>query len=426
MALGRPNHDQRPLRAPMAGHVTRGWAVTFIGSLVYLAAVFHRMLLGAHGNQTAEIFRLSPLALGLLPAASFLVYALAQVPVGLAADRTGPRRLLLFAVAAFAAGGTLFAVTSEAWLALFARILLGCGDACTFLSVLRLAATWLPTGHFVLAAAMANAMGAAGQLLAAYPLSVAIETWGWSNALLGASLGSLALAVPLLVLVRDQPHSNLAVSPSSTVQVRDVLRRSFSSPLTRLGMWLHATLMAPFLLLTALWGYPYLVQSQRASSAHALGAVSLSVASFAVGSVVIVLAAKQNPAKLSWALSFAGISLAGWATIIAWPEMIVPTWANLLLFIGTGLGAAGVNIAFALARQGSELGLAGLATGLVNMASFATSALFIALIGVIVQSLENTSVDPRLIFRVSFSIVPALMVVGLVRVRRLYSLSTSV
>jgi hypothetical protein len=42
------------------------------------------------------------------------------------------------------AGQVLFAVATDVRLALAARVLLGIGDAMTFISVLRLVALWLP------------------------------------------------------------------------------------------------------------------------------------------------------------------------------------------------------------------------------------------------------------------------------------------
>ena len=65
------------------------------------------------------------------------VYGLAQVPVGLALDRWGPRRLLTAGAVLVALAQAGMALSTSVPAALTVRVLLGIGDATAFVSVLR-------------------------------------------------------------------------------------------------------------------------------------------------------------------------------------------------------------------------------------------------------------------------------------------------
>lgn len=73
-----------------------------------------------------------------------LVYATLQVPVGVAIDHVGPRRLIVAGALMMAVGQAALALAHSVPLAIAARVLVGAGDAMTFVSVLRLVSVWFP------------------------------------------------------------------------------------------------------------------------------------------------------------------------------------------------------------------------------------------------------------------------------------------
>ena len=98
------------------------------------------------------------------------VYAAMQIPTGVLVDRYGPRRLLVAAAALMALGQLLFALAPSFALALLARALLGCGDAMTFVSVLRYAAPRFSARRYPVLVALTGTVGTAGNVLATLPL----------------------------------------------------------------------------------------------------------------------------------------------------------------------------------------------------------------------------------------------------------------
>ena len=109
-----------------------------VGTLVYMVAVVHRTSLGVAGIDAADRFHIGASALSTFSILQVLVYAGMQIPVGLMVDRLGTKRVLMLGAVLFTTGQFAFALSHSYGMALSARAVLGCGDAMTFVSVLRL------------------------------------------------------------------------------------------------------------------------------------------------------------------------------------------------------------------------------------------------------------------------------------------------
>jgi MFS family permease len=116
----------------------RAWAVWAVGLSAYVVAVLHRTSLGVAGLDAQVRFDIGAGALGSFAVLQLLVYAGLQVPVGVLLDRFGSVRLVVGGALIMAAGQALMAFSDGVTGAVFARVLVGAGDAMTFISVLRL------------------------------------------------------------------------------------------------------------------------------------------------------------------------------------------------------------------------------------------------------------------------------------------------
>jgi MFS family permease len=109
---------------------------------LYFVAVFHRMVLGVAALEAERRYHVGAGALSAFTAVQLGVYLAMQVPVGLAADRVGPRRSLAAGMGAIAVGEAIFALSGTLGAGLAGRALIGLGDAFVFVNVLRVAHTW--------------------------------------------------------------------------------------------------------------------------------------------------------------------------------------------------------------------------------------------------------------------------------------------
>jgi MFS family permease len=116
----------------------RAWLVWGIAVGAYVVAVLQRTSLGVSGLDAAARFEISAGLLGTFAVVQLLVYAAMQVPVGAMVDRIGPRAMVIGGSLLMAVGQASLAFAHSFPAAILARVLVGAGDAMTFISVLRL------------------------------------------------------------------------------------------------------------------------------------------------------------------------------------------------------------------------------------------------------------------------------------------------
>ena len=347
----------------------RGWAVAVT---VYLAAVFHRTSLGVAGLQAQHRFGISPAQLSVFVLVQLGVYAAMQVPTGVLVDRYGPRRLLIVASSTMALAQLLFAVAPSYPTALLARALLGCGDALTFVSVLRFASHRFTARQYPVVVAVTGMLGSVGNIAATLPLSVLLQRAGWFATFAGAGLLSVLSGALVWAALPDRtPAPTL---PRSRDELREpmirVLRRigaAWSTPATRLGFWVHFSCMSTTTMFAVLWGVPYLVANgfpPRAASAVLLASVLVAVVASPLVGVVI---ARWPACRVPLAIGCCLATITGWAVLLAGigGHPLIP-----IVACASAIGGPASAIGFSLARDYNEPDIVGTATGVVNVGGF--------------------------------------------------------
>ena len=101
-------------------------------------------------------------------------------------------RLLVLDPAAgtMAVAQLLFAIAPTFGMALLARTLLGVGDAMVFVSLLRYATEHFAVRRYPVVIALSGTLGALGAIVATVPLTVALESVGWTPSFLAAAAAS--------------------------------------------------------------------------------------------------------------------------------------------------------------------------------------------------------------------------------------------
>lgn len=401
-------------RPPEAGAV-RGWLV---GCTVYLLAVLHRTSLGVAGLLALQRFHIGAAELSVFAMVQLGLYAAGQIPAGLLVDRFGPRRLLLAAAIAMTVAQGLFAIAPNYPLALLARAVLGIGDALTFVSVLRYVATRLPPRRYPMLVAVTTGAGVAGNMVATFPLAVALAHAGWTPSFLVlAGLSALSGVAVVSLMPGARPRRFVPGRDAlRAVRVRVVrsLRASWAVPGTRVGFWAHFTGGAAATAFGVLWGQPYLVGAVGLSPATA-GAVLLVMVlvSFLAGLLLGAVLTRHLVARVPIALGVGAATVVGWLALLATSHP--PAGLAVVVVAVTALGGPTSSVAFSLARDYNEGTAIGTATGLVNVGGFVGAVVIALGIGVVLTGLGGTT-GPHL--RVAFLVLVAVEVLGLVQLTR--------
>ncbi|WP_372594485.1 nitrate/nitrite transporter [Actinotalea sp.] len=380
---------------------TRAWLVWGSALAAYIVAVLNRSSFGIAGVEAAERFGVGATVISTFVVVQLSVYALMQVPVGVLLDRFGSRTLIAAGALLMATGQLLLSLVTDLPAAYVARVLIGAGDAATFISVVRLVSLWFPPRRVPVLTQLSGIIGSLGQIVAAVPLVAVLHAAGWQTAFGGlAAIGVLAACLVVLA-VRDTPEVRERVPSMSIVgHVRGVIQ----VPGTRLGFWSHALTQFPVNVFLLLWGFPFLTQGEglAPSTASALFTVCI-LASITAGPVIGVFTGR-HPLRRSWIVLAAGVTMAAaWTAVLLQPGPS-PLWLLVVLVVVLGIGGPGSMIGFDYARTFNERARIGAATGLVNVGGFAAAVVSVLAIGIVLDVYPGPALSLDA-FRVAFSVM---------------------
>ncbi len=239
----------------------RGWMVLGLCSLLFISSQFHRVSNAIIAVELKEDLNISAESLGILSACFFYSFALMQVPLALLLDKIGGRLCMGILSLLGAAGGVIFSMAGGMGGAVLGRVLLGMGMAGNLMGSLKLISNWFPPQQFATLSGLLLALGTLGNMLAATPLALMVEKLGWRLSIGSSALGTGALALIFLFLVRESPHpltqQTTSVSPRSTwKQVGHLLRLREYWLISTATFFSYGTFVA----IQGLWAGPYLIQ----------------------------------------------------------------------------------------------------------------------------------------------------------------------
>jgi MFS family permease len=365
----------------------RAFLVWGIAVLAYVLAVVQRSSLGVSGVDAQDRFAVSAAVLSTLAVVQIAVYAGLQIPVGIALDRVGPRRLVLLGAVLLVVGQAVVAVSPTIGPAIAGRVLVGAGDAMTFISVIRLVPMWFSGRILPQISQWTGNLGQVGQILSAFPFAVLLHSAGWTPAFGVAAAASAVGLVLAFVFVHNGPvpvRTDTIPLPHTWRGAFHTFGHALRRPGTQLGFWSHYVTQSSGTVFSLLWGVPML-RGLGYSPSEAAGFLTVIVVTgFVVGPVLGVLCARFPLRRSNIVLGIVLALAVVWTAILLWPDH-PPTWLLVVLVVVMGIGGPGSLIGFDFARSFNPLGSLGSANGVVNVGGFLAAFVMMFLIGTILD-----------------------------------------
>ena len=408
--------DERTLVRPSR----RAYAVWGVALLAYVLAVFHRASLGVAAVEAQERFTAGASMVSLFLVLQLAVYAGLQVPVGVALDRLGSRTMILAGALTMAVGQLTLALADTVPLAVLARVLVGAGDAMTFISVLRVVGFWFPGRTVPLITQLTGILGQFGSVAAAYPLVMLLHSTSWTITFLGASGAGVLVAVLVAVALRDTPAGTPRPPAAGLAEVRRSLGDTWREPGTQIGLYTHLVTQFSGTVFALLWGYPFLVVGQGVPPGAAAGLLTLLVlVGMAVGPIFGRLCARWPLRRSVLVFAILAATVAVWTVVLLWPGR-APLPVLVLLVVVLGTNGPGSMIGFDYARTWNPSERQGSASGVVNVGGFVASLLTILAVGAVLDVLTpggSASYDLGA-FKAAFAVQYVFWALGLLGVLR--------
>ena len=364
---------------------SRSWSIWGIAVVAYAVAIFQRTSLGVAAGPATERFGIGASVLSSFAVLQLVTYAALQIPVGVLVDRFGSRRMVAAGALLMAVGQVALALATEPAAALLARVLVGAGDAMTFISVLRVIPAWFPPRRVPLVTQLTGQLGQLGQVGSTIPLVAALAGPGWTPAYLGAAALGVLTAVLVLAALRDRPPGTPRPTTSSWPQAVADLRSSFLHPGTRLGLWSHFATQFSGMVFALLWGYPFLTDGLGYGPGLAGALLTLMVlGASVVGPVLGQLTAHYPLRRSNLIFGVLIATVAVWTLVLVWPGAAPLPLVVVLLLVLAAYGPASA-VGFDFARSFNPATRLGAASGIVNMGGFTASLITIYAIGLILD-----------------------------------------
>jgi MFS family permease len=235
--------------------------IILVGTLgsIYMVSQFLRNSVAVIAPNLAQELHLSASEIGLLASAFFFAFAAAQIPLGIALDRYGPKICMLVCGGIAATGAVLFALAHSPSSLIAARILMGLGSSCYLMAPLALYARRYPPHQFASLTGIQMGLGSVGTLIATAPFALAVAAVGWRSTFIGVAVLMVLVTISVMLVVREDTGAR-RFEPRKESLAESVagLRAAIRTPSVVPIFFLHLVTHASFVLVVGLWGGPYL------------------------------------------------------------------------------------------------------------------------------------------------------------------------
>jgi predicted MFS family arabinose efflux permease len=220
----------------------------------YLSFLF-RTINASISPVLASDFGLGAAETGLLASVYFLVFAGAQIPIGVLLDRYGPRRVQSVLLVMAVGGGTLFGNADSFAELLVGRAMIGLGVAASLMAGLKAIVVWFPRDRVAFVNGGMIMLGSLGAVTATAPTDWLLNWIGWRSLFEVLTIATLATAGLIYFVVPESEGSSKRTTPSGRSLT---LRSIFSDPRFLRIAPLSATCIGSSWAMHSLWAASWL------------------------------------------------------------------------------------------------------------------------------------------------------------------------
>lgn len=353
---------------------------------------------------------LDPAQLGLLTSIFFFTYALVQLPVGLALDRYGPRKVQAVLLSLAAAGALLFAAGHTFADLVIARATIGLGLAGCFMSAVKAMSSWVAPSRLPSINGYLLAIGGLGSASGTLPVRMALQYTDWRGlfVVLAALTASTALVIWLTA-----PRTPAAQTPSNATlaSLRDVYRNADFRMTISLVLLPHTV----FFGIQGLWIGRWLSDVAQFPDDAVAYLLYLSMAAVIFGAIAVGLITERTGRRgiksLDLAVVGIGLFLLVQAAIVVGYKPSMQILAVLFTLVGTITGIEYTIIAQSVPRE-----LTGRASTCLNLLIFVGAFIVQAGFGLIIGLWQHDAAGhyPAIAYRVGFGALVLLQLPGVV------------
>lgn len=346
------------------------WGLIFSVFLPFAAGYFlsylFRTINASISPALASEFGLGAAETGLLGSVYFLVFAGAQIPIGVLLDRYGPRLVQSTLLVIAVGGATLFGTADSFAELLIGRAMIGLGVAASLMAGLKAVVTWFPREHIALVNGCMIMLGSLGAVAATGPADHLLNWLGWRGLFEVLTLATVTTAAVIYLVT---PEGSVRPESAAVRKQPPTLRSVFLDKRFLRIAPLSATCIGSSWALQSLWAASWLSDVEgldRASLMQQLFilAVGISVGAILLGTMADRLRKKGIATEVLLAAVGGLFALAELVLILRVPLPSVLPW-TVVYVIG-----AGTVLSYAIIADYFPREIAARANGALNLLHF--------------------------------------------------------
>jgi MFS family permease len=331
----------------------------------YLSFLF-RTINASISPVLASDFGLGAAETGLLASVYFLVFAAAQIPIGVLLDRYGPRRVQSVLLVIAVGGATLFGNADSLAELLVGRAMIGLGVAASLMAGLKAIVTWFPKQRIAFVNGGMIMLGSLGAVTATAPTDWLLNWIGWRSLFEVLTIATLATAGLIYFAVPESDGSSKRTIASGKPLT---LRSIFSDPRFLRIAPLSATCIGSSWAMHSLWAASWLADvegfdRQRVINQLTTMAIGISLGALLLGMLADRLRKRGIATEVLLAVFGALFMLAELTLVLRMPLPSIVPWS-----IVSVVGAATV-LSYAIIADYFPIEIAARANGALNLLHF--------------------------------------------------------
>ncbi|WP_035485830.1 MFS transporter [Geminicoccus roseus] len=347
-------------------------------TLAYILSQFFRTSLAVIAPEISRDLDLTTQDLGFLSSVWFVAFAIMQIPVGIALDKYGIRRLVAPMVLVAAVGAILLALAPNLEVGILAQAVIGFGCAPVYMGTLVLLTRWYDPAQFASLASVVLALGSLGNLMGTAPLAWLSGLLGWRMALVVVAAVVALSALLVFLFVRDTRDGGPAPASGehplrALIGTFQVARNPDLWPLIPMALIGYGVMIT----VRGLWGGPYLADIFQLDAVERGNVLLLMSLGMIGGPLLYAWIERRTDRRKLPILLGSCITLAALATLTLAQNLVVATLALVLI----GCFGSVFNMVMAQGRRFFRPHEMGRGLTLLNGACFGGAALLQAVTG---------------------------------------------
>jgi sugar phosphate permease len=359
------------------------WALI---SLFYSFQFFLRSAPNAMSDPLMREFGINAKQLGVFSSMYYIPYAFLQIPLGIAIDVWGPKRILRIGTTICVLGAALFSISTTFQWALLGRFLIGMGAAASFIGSIRMNTLWFSISSVAFATGILSGLGKMGGVCANAILPQAIETFGsWQGVLRALCWGGCVLTFCIWLFVKNGPQDRFVsgIQKAHFSHIKGPFLRTISTPtLWAMGIYGYS-LYLTLTVFSDTYSINFLATKLSISRENAGWFAGLVGVGSALGSSLLTWASDYFKQRLFFVrlCAVGTLSLSIW---IFWGPSD-PIWGTATALFFFGFFSGGQILAFIVSSEKIPKAFSGMAVGVTNALLMAGGVIQNPILGWILQ-----------------------------------------